>query len=103
MIASSTRYGDDAVEILLIEFGGSYPPDTLIIPGGKSVYIKFESRGWSTYSGIRLRVKLVQNKGTAALVSNIRCSKLHIAKAACTVKYQGRSFRSPENCFQRKT
>ena len=61
---SYTRYGEDAMEDLIMEFGGSYPPDSLIIPGGKSVYVKFESRGWNTYSGIRLMVGLVQNKGT---------------------------------------
>ena len=57
------RYGGTSEELLIIEFGGAYPPDTLVIPGGSSAWVKFESRGWDTYSGVKFTLELQHVEG----------------------------------------
>ncbi len=45
-------------ENVLIEFGGEYPPKTLVIPNKEVVWIQFISEGWSTYPGFVIELSI---------------------------------------------
>ncbi|XP_072022253.1 uncharacterized protein [Amphiura filiformis] len=54
-------FGSDLNENLAIEFGGEYPPETVVIPKEEHVWIQFVSKGWDTYRGFVIGLTLQPN------------------------------------------